>query len=393
MGRRIRHGLMGLAAVGLLAGCAAPERAAAPAESAPAESIVASPAASPAPVDVASSAPLPTENAAPVKVWGFRSSRICIENRDEVGVWRNYVDWTKFDTNTGSSSVFGESVCAEGSFAGGLDVVGELHLSDGTRSNFLDATTQAFNAAAGPPWLVVQRPGSDERTIRLGEGESLTQPIRLEAPGMPPRQLRVKRLANTDWIEWRVTVENVAACQPGGACAIGDTGPGGGVVFYDAGAQQPWGRYLEAAPNGWNGGNEDPVVAWCAADSEGFDLAVPTQSALGAGKANTSAIVEACGTGKSAAGLASAYRGGGKADWYLPSREEVDALHASPSIVPGLAPHGTWSSSQANKCWDEFAESAKCAWAFDRGWKHRGEEFRAFDKASLEHGVRPIRAF
>ena len=35
------------------------------------------------------------------------------------------------------------------------------------------------------------------------------------------------------------------------ACQIGDTGPGGGVVFYDAGQPQPWGRYLEAAPAGW----------------------------------------------------------------------------------------------------------------------------------------------
>tara|TARA_R110000868_G_scaffold187920_2_gene430687 strand:- start:430 stop:1071 length:642 start_codon:yes stop_codon:yes gene_type:complete len=35
-----------------------------------------------------------------------------------------------------------------------------------------------------------------------------------------------------------------------GSFSIGDAGPGGGVVFYDAGSQQTWGRYIEAV-DGW----------------------------------------------------------------------------------------------------------------------------------------------
>lgn len=37
-------------------------------------------------------------------------------------------------------------------------------------------------------------------------------------------------------------------------CSVGQLGPGGGIVFFDAGAEQPWGRYLEAAPLGWSQG-------------------------------------------------------------------------------------------------------------------------------------------
>ena len=34
--------------------------------------------------------------------------------------------------------------------------------------------------------------------------------------------------------------------ETGEGCAVGMVGPGGGVVFYDAGSQQWWGRFLEA---------------------------------------------------------------------------------------------------------------------------------------------------
>ncbi|CAB4649108.1 unannotated protein [freshwater metagenome] len=40
-------------------------------------------------------------------------------------------------------------------------------------------------------------------------------------------------------------------CAEGGQCKVGDTGPGGGVVFYDGGFDREWGRYLEAAPLNW----------------------------------------------------------------------------------------------------------------------------------------------
>ena len=43
-----------------------------------------------------------------------------------------------------------------------------------------------------------------------------------------------------------------ALCVVGNPCAMGTKGQGGGIVFYDAGSSQSWGRYLEAAPAGWS---------------------------------------------------------------------------------------------------------------------------------------------
>ncbi|MFM8835538.1 MAG: hypothetical protein ACKOFM_01575, partial [Actinomycetota bacterium] len=42
---------------------------------------------------------------------------------------------------------------------------------------------------------------------------------------------------------------SAAPCSSDGTgCSVGSVGPGGGVVFYDAGSPQWWGRYLEAWP-------------------------------------------------------------------------------------------------------------------------------------------------
>ncbi|MEK7409996.1 MAG: hypothetical protein AAB327_01210, partial [Actinomycetota bacterium] len=39
---------------------------------------------------------------------------------------------------------------------------------------------------------------------------------------------------------------NAASCAADGTnCAVGSVGPMGGIVFYDAGSMQWWGRYLE----------------------------------------------------------------------------------------------------------------------------------------------------
>ncbi len=125
----------------------------------------------------------------------------------------------------------------------------------------------------------------------------------------------------------------------------GDTGPGGGIVFYVAATPFACGptlastcTYLEAAPSGWSvtlaSGCQrrgtsiiDPLCPWSgnSIDFSETDTVSGTDTAIGTGYANTVAIIGGSTSGI-AANASQAYRGGGKTDWYLPSRDELNEL-------------------------------------------------------------------
>ena len=118
----------------------------------------------------------------------------------------------------------------------------------------------------------------------------------------------------------KIKADNLAKiCVVGGICKVGNTGPGGGIVFFDAGSQQSWGRYLEFAPLGWSGGSSDPKASWC--DSS---VTFKTQVEIGTGKTNTDLMLGGCISG--AAVMARAYKASGKDDWSLPSKDELTML-------------------------------------------------------------------
>ena len=159
----------------------------------------------------------------------------------------------------------------------------------------------------------------------------------------------------------------VGTCDGGDGCAIGDIGPGGGKVFYDAGSVQPWGRYMEMGP-------EFTRTEWC----DVWDLFVAgTKELIGSGKENTDKIVAACGAG--AANTVSDYGGGGKTDWFLPSRDELNELYKQRDSVGGFETDKYWSSSQyvAYAAWGQY---------FTNGYQSGSATHYA-------NGVRPVRAF
>jgi hypothetical protein len=190
-------------------------------------------------------------------------------------------------------------------------------------------------------------------------------------------------------------------CVPGSNCPIGSTGPGGGIIFYDAGSQQSWGRYLEVAPVGWSGTATDPLLIWCNVANLHFTASISDVSfratigvEIGKGKANTNLMVSRCSSG--AGVLANAYKGGGKSDWFLPSRDELnelckyakyqatgkgdDVCQKGTSSVGGFDYQPLWSSSEA---------TAGGAWGQNFYYGTYIENLSKYNLTS----VRPIRAF
>jgi hypothetical protein len=149
-------------------------------------------------------------------------------------------------------------------------------------------------------------------------------------------------------------------CATGGTCIVGDTGPGGGKVFYvraGGGTFTSTGsdcnttcKYLEAAPT-----DQSAAIVWATAAlfcyQAGSDVGASncqTNSIYsnGAGQAASRTAALAIGMGMSntnqvharlttaggeatntyAAGIAFAFTNNGKTDWHLPSNDELNQM-------------------------------------------------------------------
>jgi hypothetical protein len=139
-----------------------------------------------------------------------------------------------------------------------------------------------------------------------------------------------------------------------------DAGPAGGLIFYDKGSYSDGWRYLEVAPVSTEWKN----TYWGDFGTEiGGNAAL---TGIGDGQAATDAIV-AHMEGKSikgtAAQLCDALSYGGYDDWFLPSKDELDAIWdnlvddgtGSNNGVGGFAGGTYWSSSEggSNLAWNQ----------------------------------------
>jgi len=193
-------------------------------------------------------------------------------------------------------------------------------------------------------------------------------------------------------------VSDVAAltCATGGTCAVGETGPGGGVVFYvatsnftstgsDCGTAC---KYLEVAPS-----DHSSTVIWCS--DTGSSLGV-TATGIGSGMSNTTTADSTCTSG--AIQVAADYTNSGRSDWYLPSKDELNELCKYAKNTGQAAGGATQCSGGADAAvrgftvtnyWSSSEDSAVTAWQHSFFDGSRG----ANSKFHPTNHVRVVRAF
>jgi len=105
---------------------------------------------------------------------------------------------------------------------------------------------------------------------------------------------------------------------------IGDTGPAGGLIFYDKGNNNGGWRYMEAAPV-----EAEFQASWSVRNT----VVENTEEVIGSGKRNTQLIVEkfkqTSGEWDTAAQMADDLVFNGFDDWFLPSKAELDQMYGN----------------------------------------------------------------
>ena len=213
------------------------------------------------------------------------------------------------------------------------------------------------------------------------------------------------------------------------ACQVGDTGPGGGKIFYAADTPFNCGAssvgstitpkatttcyYLEVAPSNWNG-ESDPTKLWAVASNQGTNIpgivddenAYNNSLGIGRGLQNSLYIVAQGNDTTTAAGAARGYTVGPINDWYLPTTAELNLLcqwanGIAPSVTTrctgGSLNSSTYGAASAGFV-EAFYYSSSERDAYDYGVNMAWAQdftlgFQASTGKTSTPFVRPIRAF
>ena len=196
----------------------------------------------------------------------------------------------------------------------------------------------------------------------------------LSAPAFNKVTISIPRISNVS-----ITSTTVAlTCATGGTCVVGNTGPGGGVVFYVAALNFTSNgstcatecKYMEAATTDqstgivwattatscYNSGsttdnNNCQTNSIYLGSSTDQDASRTSATAIGMGMENTNQAHSRLTKGGAApstyaAGIAWDYSNNGKSDWFLPSKDELNELYLERVNVGGFSTGNYWSSSE-----------------------------------------------
>lgn len=143
---------------------------------------------------------------------------------------------------------------------------------------------------------------------------------------------------------------------------------GGGIIFWIDGSGQ----------HGLIAATSDQDYNWWG--DRYYLLSGATGTAVGTGSVNTQRIIQVQGHQYTYAALLCAnYRGGGYADWFLPSKDELYLLYRQKDVVGGFIRGGYYSSS-------EFDHTL--AWQ-----KYFYNDVATYTHKDRFDGVRAVRAF
>jgi len=133
------------------------------------------------------------------------------------------------------------------------------------------------------------------------------------------------------------------ACTTAGPCKVGQTGPAGGIVFYAAATPQKWGQYMEVRPEAFE------TITPDTCNLSAYDSYATGK--IGDGITQTAAVIAACAKdGKPAAAgsyaRVDAYKQNGYEDWFVPAKDELQALLDSKVVnfpIDKDLTSGTWA--------------------------------------------------
>ena len=261
--------------------------------------------------------------------------------------------------------------------------------------------------------------------VKLGVNKSsVTIKVKITRLGIVPKTKIVGSYASS--LFTAVATNNAAlTCATGGTCKVGDAGPGGGIVYYVHRGNFACGptlaancNILEVAPGGWSGVAADPAKLWAVTANQTADVvpnppldgiandsaAYNNALAIGLGYKNSDLIVAQGNDTTTAAGVARAYTGGSKTDWYLPTTAELNLLcqwnhrvtqnvttvciGSTATLNTGIGASGSGFVSSVDYYWSSSENLANYAWSqqFDFG-------SQSTSLKNYTWYVRPVRAF